>query len=186
MDFKKLIIVNLACLIITGKVLLYIFSRTQKNIIYIDINLFPQLVELNKFAQLKDNDEKCFLELNVNSRNLIREINHFLDSVDDFLRNSSPRILYFMKYIGEYKKLQVTFEKYFISISRNNDIFFEIRNRKLKIFFLVILLVVLINIIITRKFIFSNFFAIKEKLKKTIKKIENLNTILNEKEIIST
>jgi hypothetical protein len=177
MDFKKLIIVNLACLIITGKVLLYIFSRMQKNIIYIDINLFPQLVELNKFVQLKDNDEKCFLESNVNSRNLISEINNFLYSVDYFLRNASPRIFYFLKNIREYKKIQVTFKKYFISISRNNEIFFKIRNLKLRIFFGVILLIVFINIIITRKFIFSNFFAIKEKVKKIIKKIENLNNI---------
>lgn len=158
MDYKKLLIINLAFLIVYGKVLKYVFEKMQKGMKRINIEEYPGVKEMLVSGEGNN--------LNFNYRTLdFEELKQFYDNF------TNPK-----SYTGNYISI--------IQSNGNNSQFIldkiqqinfycdKVKNYKIKIFLFSILLIIVVNLIITRKpFSWEKIQKLKEKVRNILKKL---------------
>lgn len=182
MDFKKILIINLVLLIMIGKILLYIFNKMSKGLNHIPIDKSKKLKFLNNFftgseINISNNNftisnlQSFYKEYQLNSKMIIDAYYDFIFDNQQNLDKNNNKIIEIILFLNKIKQI--------------NTIVKEIKNRKLKIFILIIICIVVVNYVILKVvFIKSNFKQIKEKMKKIIDKLNLLNFNKNTNDLI--
>jgi membrane protein insertase Oxa1/YidC/SpoIIIJ len=183
MDYKKLIIINLAFLIIFGKLLLFLFTKIQRGLSKVDIN--HDKVILNIFDFYKNNKN----ELKFNDDFTIDELLKFKNELD-LIKEKYINFDFNLQNENINEDVIKEFENILSHIYSINEFCQKVREQKLKIFILVIVVFFLINYIIIRKiFPFEKIKKIREKMRSILKKLNKTrsdNTANEIKNINST
>jgi hypothetical protein len=149
MDYKKFIIINLAFLIIYGKLLKFIFEKIQKGLNFIKIENYTGI---NIFYK-----KSLLVGIIFEDKNFeIKEMQNFYSN----LRN--------LVIVND-----LTIEK----INAINEYCVTTKTLKIKIFIFSIFMFIIVNYIVYREFIsWKNLNKIKEKIKSILKKLEKINS----------
>ncbi len=150
MDYKKLIIVNLVCLIIIGKLLQFIFMKMQNG--YKFINIDNNLIEIfNRYDNLENNIIEIKEDELASLKQKYTKIENYINNEEELIK-----IVKFVKY--------------------NNNLCNTLRKRKLKIFWTILLSIIFINFIVIKNYIpWDKIKKVKKKVKIILNKINELN-----------
>jgi hypothetical protein len=170
MDYKKLIIINLAFLIILGKVLVFIFNKMQKGLKFIDIKNNPDLMKIYSlnsestedlnFAKYGENDKFIGSKYNITHlQNFYKEYPKI--NFNELSNEEIKEIIYKINLINHYVK--------------------HVKKQKLKVFLFVLFMIILVNYIATRKFIsWANLKIVKEKVREILKRMDKYELLSKE------
>jgi hypothetical protein len=163
MDYKKLIIINLACLLIVGKILSSLFVKMQKGLRHIN---------------LQENNVKEIFEIYQNITSKIEEENINLNYL-----TSNYTFTELQTFYKDYKEITQNYQNLnFLEVSdlakKINTINFvcsRIKIQKLKVFIFVIFMIALVNYVVSRQCVsWANLKHVKDKVKNILKKMEKL------------
>lgn len=162
MDYKKIIIINLACLIILGKILVFTFNKMQKGL---------------NFINIKDNSD-LLKNVNFNSQNIEESKFYEQDNSESFIGNKY-NITLLQQFYNDYRKINFNdlsteeIREIIYKINLINHYVKHVKKQKLKVFLFIIFMIIFVNYIATKKFIlWNNLVKVKEKVKNILVKID--------------